>query len=74
MICFVMKNKDLLSDTRKVHVITWDNKEYDRRASMLEIELLRQGDECVVRGGEEDITLDFRLLSRNDSKRSMSKT
>ena len=52
--------QNLLKTIKTVHIITWNNKEYDRRASMLEIALLKNDSYCKVIERDDEITLDFR--------------
>lgn len=49
-----------LLNTRKVHVVCADNREYNRQASLLEIEELKEDTYCNVKNIDGEITLDFR--------------
>lgn len=50
-----------LLETREVNVVCADNREYKRKASLLEIEHLKQDEYCEVKETMEGLTLDFRM-------------
>ena len=47
---------------RKVHIICHDHIEYDRDASLLEIEKMKMDKFCNVKNKDGGITFDFRLI------------